>query len=148
MQNQVLEFADRLNEIMPVIMKEFTRRQASELYKGKITVAQCLILEFLQKEGETKMSSLANFMSVSTAAITGIVDRLVRERFVVRLNEPQDRRIIKVRLTPKGLDLVKKSNHQRQQMVVSIFGKISQKEREDYLKILTRIRDILLKEKQ
>ena len=136
-----------MNEIMPVISKEFARRQVSELYRGKITLPQCLILEFLQREGETKMTALADFMNVTTAAITGIVERLVRDRYVYRVSDPSDRRIIKVKLTSRGLDLVKKVNQQRREIVISIFGKISPQERQDYLKILLRIRDILIKEK-
>ena len=141
------EFADRLNEILPVIIKEFARRQANELYKGKITLPQFLILEFLHRQGECKMKDLALFMYVSTAAVTGIVDRLVRYGYVARVYQPQDRRIINIKLTVKGIDLVKKINQQRRQMVIKVFGRISQDERESYLKILMRIRDILTEEK-
>ena len=72
------EFADRINDIMPIMIREFAKYQVNELSKGKITLPQFLILGFLEKSGEAKMSGLANFMAVSTAATTGTVDRLVR----------------------------------------------------------------------
>jgi len=140
------EFAERINEIMPVIMKEFSRRQANELYKGKITLPQFLVLESLNRDGAIKMSELAHFMHVSTAAMTGIVDRLVRDGYAVRVFDEVDRRIIKIKLTSRGSALVKKINEQRSQMIVKIFGKICEKDRSEYLHILSQIKDLLTKE--
>jgi DNA-binding MarR family transcriptional regulator len=142
----LLEFADKLNEVMPVIIKEFSRRQVNELYKGKITLPQFLVLEFLHSSGESKMTGLANFMSVTTAAMTGIVERLVRDGYVVRVFDPEDRRIIKIKLTAKGSGLVKKILTQRRHMIIKIFGRISKTERKEYLGILMHIKDILIKE--
>jgi DNA-binding MarR family transcriptional regulator len=141
-------FADTMNEVMPVIIKGFSRRQTDELYKGKITLPQFLILEFLLKEGESKMTALAHYMEVTTAAMTGIVDRLVKCGYVIRVFDPDDRRIIKTKLTLKGAELVKRVTQQRRQMIINIFGKISEVERNNYLSILMRIRDILAKQKE
>jgi DNA-binding MarR family transcriptional regulator len=143
----LLEFADKMNEVMPVMLREFARRQANELYKGKITLPQLLILDFLHLHGESKMTPLAQFMNVSTAAMTGIVERLVRDGYVTRVFDFTDRRIIKVKLTSRGVDLVKKINGQRRDMVIKIFGRISEKDRQEYLRILVQIRDIVIQEK-
>lgn len=139
-------FADKLNEIMPVIMKEFARRQVCELYKGKITLPQFLVMDFLHRNGQSQMTQIANFMGVTTAATTGIVARLVKCGFCARGAEPADRRIIKVRLTQKGNELVKKVNEERHKMVLKIFGRISDKDRSDYLRILEQIKTILTEE--
>ena len=137
------EFADRINDIIPIMIREFARYQVNELSKGKITLPQFLILDFLEKSGEAKMSGLANFMAVSTAAMTGTVDRLVRYGYVTRELEPEDRRVIKIKITLKGRELVKKINSQRRQMIIDIFGKISEADRSDYLRVLTKIEEIL-----
>ena len=139
----VFEFADKLHEIMPVIIKEFVRRQEKELYKGKITITQFLILDFLHRRKESKMKTLADFMGVSTAAMTGMVDRLIRHAYVTRKFDPRDRRIIKIQLNSKGSELVEKISQKRRQMIVKIFGKISSQERADYLRILQRIYEVL-----
>ena len=141
------EFAKRISEIMPFIMREFSRRQANELYKGKITVPQFFILDYLYTQDGSRMTDLAKFMHVTTAAMTGIVERLVKCGYVVRIPEPDDRRIIKVKITPRGLELVKRICHQRRQMTINIFGKLSEDDRKEYLRLLTRLRDILLEAK-
>lgn len=143
MSVSISEFADRIAEVMPVIAKEFTRHQSHELFKGVVTLPQFLVLNFLDNSGESKMKDLAKFMDVTTAAMTGIVERLVKYGYVERVFDPEDRRIIKIKPTPKGSGLVKKFKEQKRQMVINIFGKLSEKDREDYLRIIMQIRDVL-----
>lgn len=142
------EFADRIHEIMPVLLREFTKRHRDELYTGKITLPQFFILNFLSRQGKSKMTDLAHFMDVTTAAMTGIVDRLVKSGYLTRVFDPNDRRIIKIRLSAKGSGLVKKVYQHRRNTIMQIFGRISEEEREGYLKILMHIYDILTKEKE
>lgn len=139
----IVEFADRISQIMPLITKEFARRQLKELYKDKITISQFLILEFLNKEGSSNMSFLAHFMNVTTAAMTGIIDRLVRDGYARRVYDPKDRRIIKIELTGRGNELVKKLHQERRKMIIRIFGEISERDRRDYLRILMQIKEVL-----
>lgn len=141
------EFADKLQEIMPVLIREFAKRQAAELYTGRITLPQFLILDFLYKKGDSKMKDMAHFMAVSTAAMTGITDRLVRDGYVVRAYDLKDRRVIKIKLTFKGNRVVEKINQQRRKMIIKLFSQISFAERKDYLRVLMRIHDILIKER-
>lgn len=141
----ITEFADKINDVVPVMIKEFSRRNVAELYKGKITLPQFLILGFLHNNGDSKMCGIAKFMSVTTAAMTGMVDRLEKYGYVKREPEPQDRRIINVSLTQKGLELVRKINRKRRRMIIDVFGKVSEEDRSDYLRVLMKIKDILTK---
>ena len=137
------EFSDKVGEIMPFIMREFVKHQSGEFYKTKITMPQFIVLESLHRHGELKMTDMANFMNVTTAAMTGVVDRLVRDGFATRMHDPDDRRIVKIHLTAKGLNTVKRVLDDRKKMTMKIFGMISQEERDNYLKILEHISDHL-----
>ena len=142
----IADFAQKMNRIMPEIMKGFARRQNNDVYKGKITLPQLLILELLSRQGASKMTDLAKFMKVTTAASTGIVQRLVLLGHVRREYDQSDRRIIRIRLSTKGIELLKKVNQQRTQSVTKIFGQISENDRGEYLRILMQVKDILDKE--
>ncbi|OIO33368.1 MAG: hypothetical protein AUJ70_03400 [Candidatus Omnitrophica bacterium CG1_02_40_15] len=143
MKMPIEEFADKINDIIPVMIREFAKRQVNELSKGKITLPQLLILGFLEKSKEAKMTDLAHFMSVSTAAMTGLIERLVKYGYAVRDQEPGDRRVVKIKLTLKGRDIIKKINYQRRQMIIDIFAKVSEHDRSDYLRVLTKIEEML-----
>jgi len=49
------------------------------------------------------MTELSRFLMVSNGNVTGIIDRLVADKMVVRQAPADDRRAIIVRLTPRGL---------------------------------------------
>ena len=140
------DFAIKMNQIMPEIMKGFTRRQSNDVYKGKITLPQLLILELLNHQGPAIMSDLAKHMKVSTAASTGIIQRLVLLGYVQRETDSSDRRIVRIKLSAKGMEFLKKINLQRTQLVTKIFGQISEDDRGEYLRILMQVKDILNKE--
>jgi len=115
-------------------------------FKGKITLPQFLVLGFLHSNGPSNMSDLAHFMNVTTAAMTGIVSRLVRDGYLVRVYDDKDRRMIKVKLTVEGNALVKEINQHKRRMLIRIFSAISVDDRRQYLRIVTRIKDILLED--
>jgi MarR family transcriptional regulator, organic hydroperoxide resistance regulator len=142
---ELSEFADKVGELMPVIMKEFARHQSGEFYKTKITMPQFFVLDMLKHNGGSKMSDMARFLNVTTAAMTGIVGRLVRDGYVMRLSDPKDRRIIKVDLTAKGAKVIKDMVERRKQITMKIFSSISSREREDYLNILAHVGEHLRK---
>ncbi len=135
------DFADKIGDIMSAFSREFLRNQTIEYYKVKLTLPQCVILDMLAKNGELNMSDLSKSMGVTTAAMTGIVERLVRDGHVVRISDPADRRVIKIRLTAKGNKSVKMIHSHRRQMVIKLFSVLSLIERDEYLRLLSKIRD-------
>lgn len=139
----IAEFVERLNQLVPVVMREFGRRMVRELYRDEVTFPQFFILEFLHRDGASKMSALAQCAGVSTPAMTGIADRLVKAGYIERNFNPADRRIINVKLTSRGLAFIKRINQQRKETAMKIFGQVSGKDREDYLRVLTRIHEVL-----
>ena len=144
----IVDFAQKMNQILPEIMKGFAHRQNNEVYKGRITLPQLLILELLSRQGAFKMTDLAKFMRVTTAASSGIVQRLVLLGYVQREYDQKDRRIIKIKLSAKGLGLLRKISQQRTQSVIRIFGQISENDRGEYLRILMQVKDILDREEK
>ncbi|MDP1853902.1 MAG: MarR family transcriptional regulator [Candidatus Omnitrophota bacterium] len=141
------KFADELNNILPNLLKEFHRRQPNELYKGEITLQQYITLNFLSCQNDATMGAIAKCLCVSLPAATGVVDRLIRDGYSIRRGDPKDRRIIRVKITPKGKKIVKKISRQRKNMIIKAFGKISAEEREQYLNILKKVGDALRNEK-
>ena len=142
------EFSERIEEVVPAVMRGFAKMQTNELFKGKITLPQFFILSHLYKHGESRMNELANVMEVTTAAATGMVDRLVISGYVMRLYDPKDRRVINIKLTQKGSNMVQRISQQRKQITSEVFGKISKEERYNYLSIMLHIHDVITEEKR
>ena len=141
------EFADKLSKLMPEIARGTLRREAVELSSGHITLPQFFILNMLEREDALRMTDIAHTLGVTTAAATGIVDRLVKSSYAVRVYDTRDRRIIKIRLSPKGRELVFRINKQKKHNIIEIFGKIPSEDRDSFLKILMRVHEIVTQKK-
>lgn len=143
MQDALRDFSEKIAEIMPQVAKEFSRRLGAELGSSDITLQQLFILEFVHSSKEPTMTQLARYMKVTTAAMTGAIERLVRDGYVSRIYDPKDRRIVRIKPNSRCSELIKRLHDRRHRMIVDVFGRLSQEDRRQYLRILTRIKEIL-----
>jgi len=100
--------ADRLADFVLFTQRSCILNLSSALSKGKISYSQFFLLTYLSSEEYLTMSDIAKKMGHSTAAATGLVDRLEKLSYVERVHAAEDRRKIMVRITTKGVSLVSK----------------------------------------
>ena len=100
--------ADRLADFVLFTQRSCILNLSTELNKGNISFPQFFLLTYLSSEEYLTMSDIAKKMGHSTAAATGLVDRLEKLAYVERLHAAEDRRKIMVRITAKGVELVSK----------------------------------------
>jgi MarR family transcriptional regulator, organic hydroperoxide resistance regulator len=92
------------------IVKRFTAEPWIEL---KMTIAQLKSLFFIAEKGKTNFKKLADALGVTPPNITGIVDRLVEQGLVSRTENIEDRRVMLLQMTDKGLTLVNNLHENR-----------------------------------
>ena len=100
--------ADRLADFVLFTQRSCILNLSTELNKGNISFPQFFLLTYLSSEEYLTMSDIAKKMGHSTAAATGLVDRLEKLGYVERVHAAEDRRKIMVRITSKGVELVSK----------------------------------------
>lgn len=104
--------ADRLADFVLFTQRSCILNLSSELSKGQISFSQFFLLTYLSSEEYLTMSDIAKKMGHSTAAATGLVDRLEKLSYVERTHAAEDRRKIMVRITSKGISLVSKMRNE------------------------------------
>ena len=67
-----------------------------------ITGPQLWALKTIYQNGSLSLGELSRRMFINPSTITGVVDRLERKKYVLRVRNEKDRRIVKVQLTPQG----------------------------------------------
>lgn len=80
------------------------------------------VVFYLHCSGEASVSEIAKNLSISKSNMTPIIDKLIQENLVERFTDPNDRRIIRVRVTEKGRDFCIK---QREKTKKHLKGKLS-----------------------
>ena len=100
--------AEKLTDIFTQLQRGFVLYLSKELTRGKVSFAQYLLLSILdQLDAPLAMTQVAERMKHTTAAATGLVDRLEKLGFVRRQSTKDDRRKVLVQITNKGTELVK-----------------------------------------
>ncbi|WP_329111480.1 MarR family transcriptional regulator [Micromonospora sp. NBC_01699] len=84
----------------------FASDRSNPLLSLHLTLPQLKILLLLAHSGSASGRELSGSVGVSLATMTGIVDRLVTQDLVVRGEDPRDRRVRRVELSPSGRKLM------------------------------------------
>jgi len=107
----------------------------------KLSRQEGFAVNALGRSGPATMGTLAEKLSSSMSALTAIIDRLVAQGVVVRERSEEDRRIVRIGLTPKGTSLYEE--HLKTQLDLSrkMLSRLSLQEQEDLLGILRKIVD-------
>ena len=94
-----LQLTDKaFRDLFPILPKEWLSLD--------LTMPQLKVVLLLFTNGPERMSTIASALGVSLATATGVVDRLVEKDMVTREGDPNDRRIVLVRLSGKGEKLI------------------------------------------
>lgn len=88
------------------------------------------IIEILGKSGPMKMTEVAEQAMLSLSTVTGLMDSLVEKSLVERTRSEEDRRVVRVALTPEGQEIFEESLAIRLRMVRGMLGSLNSKEQE------------------
>lgn len=105
-QSPVRPDVERLADIIMLLQRCFMQRLSEQLAHGQVSFAQYFLLGHVSSHESLSMTEIAEKMSHSTAAATGLVDRLENLGYVQRTHALNDRRKVLVKITKKGSALV------------------------------------------
>ena len=138
---QALVVAKEMGELPTLI---FSKAKFSIFEKNELSPPQISVLQILSEiPNGMKMTDLAGKMHSSTPSATGIVSRLVEKKFVVRGDDPNDRRIVTVAITNKGEEILRAFHKDVERMWSGVLNNFTKKEIEDFLKIIRKVKKIL-----
>ncbi len=95
-------------EIFTTFIERFTQGMESFQYKGNHIGTKLFLLNFIGKHPYCSMSEVKEFLKLIPSAATRRIDKLVQIGLVERINDIQDRRLVKLRLTEEGKELYQK----------------------------------------
>ena len=100
--SSISEEANKLADFILFTQRSCILNLSSELNEGKVSYPQFFLLTYLASEDFLSMSSIAQKMGHSTAAATGMVDKLQEMGYLKRMSAAKDRRKIMVAITQEG----------------------------------------------
>lgn len=100
--------AGQLAEMLSSVNARFYIGISDYLVDKSLSLKQLHFLSHLAKEDNPTMTDISKMFGISTAAVTGMVDRLEKLGYVERLHATDDRRKVIVLITEKGIEVVDK----------------------------------------
>ncbi len=131
-----------INTILVELFNDILAIEGNALRSGEfenITMIEFHVLEAIAPGSGKTMSETARKLGVTIGTLTTTVNRLIRKGVVERAKIEEDRRIVMVRLTPKGLRAYRHHEAFHQEMLESLSASLSPQDNEV---LITALRDI------
>ncbi len=100
---------ENLISIHPLLSKNITKAIRT---KTNHTPGALFVLGTLNHHGKLSMTEIGNHLSLPKPHVTSLVEKLISEELVERLQDPNDRRIIYIQITEKGINDFKDVKHE------------------------------------
>ncbi len=100
--NNLRELSDRYVTVVRNLCRLTYIARLDEWQGLDMTVPQVKTLILLEHAGPLRMGQLAGSLGSGLSTTTTIVDRLVKKQLVQRDSDPNDRRVVKCKLTKNG----------------------------------------------
>jgi DNA-binding MarR family transcriptional regulator len=97
------------------------------------------VLVMLERHGDMSMSRLAELLDISLSNATGLVDRMEERGLIERVRVPDDRRIVLVRVSDAGRDLLTEVDVLGDEMIRRVLGRL---DGEQLARVAGAIRDV------
>jgi DNA-binding MarR family transcriptional regulator len=133
--------AENLLAIHPLLYKSISKPIKN---KSSITPGSMFVMGILKRNGMLSMSEIGNCLSMPKPHVTVIVDRLIEEAYVLRQNDPSDRRVVNILLTEKGLVEFEELKEALSINLKSKLNLLSEEEQEELSKASQKMKEILI----
>ena len=116
---------DRTGEIIQALaplLAQQRQRMAARCHAHGVSLLGFQVLAILEMREAIPMGHLADELDVALPNATGLVNRMEERGLVARRDDPADRRVVLVELTPAGRRLIGDMESERRERMVQLFG--------------------------
>lgn len=105
----------------------------------RITPPQFVALQWLFEHGEMTIGELSNKMFLAFSTTTDLVDRMEKNKLVVRVREEQDRRVVRIKLLQEGERIIEEVIIKRQDYLNNVLSNFSGEEVAQFTDLMEKL---------
>ncbi|MBP9885755.1 MAG: MarR family transcriptional regulator [Leptospiraceae bacterium] len=135
---QLNQIAKAIREFYKSLKNEFNAILESEGF----TNGEFLLLKSIALSGNKKISEIAKELCVTMPYLTSLADKMVKKKYLERIQSKEDRRIVIIRLTPKGIKIYSKLDAVVHKYLEKKFDKLTNQELETFEKLLQKVSNL------
>lgn len=111
-----------------------------------LTITEMHVIDNIGINRERNMSDTARDLRITSGTLTTAIDNLIKKGYVIRKRSIEDRRVVNIKLTEKGIAAYHSHEDFHKDLVVSALQQLDSKEEELLIKVLTNI-DVFFRNK-
>lgn len=138
----VAEIEDLLRSMGTILKK----RGRDILMNFDITPPQHDALLVLREFGELTMGELCQKMYLACSTATDLIDRMERNGLIERVRDKTDRRVIRLRVLPKGAEVVDEVLEARRGYMATAMAELDAPDKERLIQALEQINYLMTRE--
>ena len=138
-----MEKEELLNELLVMLFNEVLDMEHKALINGsfkEISINDMHIIDAIGIQEARNMSAVAKTMSVTVGTLTTAINNLVKKGYVSRIRSAEDKRVVLLSLTEKGVAAYQKHAVFHKQMVQTVMDGFEGEEMEVLLRALKKLR--------
>ena len=133
------QFSAALHDWADVFLHRSLRDFARFMKDAGLSMPQINTLMRLHYQGPCGISEIGTQLSVTNAAASQMVERLVQQGLIERAEHPDDRRVKHLTLTPKGRDFIQQGITARRRWMEELATTLTRQQQADIVTALTRL---------
>ncbi len=123
------------------------RQQISCMKKEwKVNPMQIHALLIIKEHNELTMKEFAEFLHVTSPSATSLVNRLVRMKWVKRVADKTNRKLVRLTLSVEGIKCMTTSMKEHARIMRDLFTLLSVADQKEFARILGNLRQTLAKQ--
>jgi DNA-binding MarR family transcriptional regulator len=126
-----------LNELR-VVNQQLHRRLAQEWGKHVeqgISSSQAIILDHLDSRGQLRASDLAEVLKITSGAVTGLCDKLIKYGYAKRSRTEEDRRVVYLDITETGREMLQSVKEKGREITELFYSQLSVEDLQHLIRI-------------
>lgn len=142
------ELFDLFTEISEVTysMNSSLIKARQSLFSEDLSTKQMILMDLVKKESGASISQLADLMNVTSSAVSQIVSKLEKSKYLLRTINPNNRREIIVQLDERGHDYYLKEEEINKEIVSRFYSRMKMEEVIQLRNILVKLNNVVEEE--
>jgi DNA-binding MarR family transcriptional regulator len=146
-KEQIHDLIDRYVKVSFSVTKK-AEALLKEQMGDDLTHDQHYMLRYIKSSGQCTSSELAEAFEVNKSAITAIITRLTEKGFIQRTRDQNDRRVVYLTLTEKGLNLFNQTEDKVHCLVESFIKQFDDKEIQEFIQTYEKLEKVMISIKE
>ncbi len=130
----IFEIIHTMEKVSNKMLLDWKRR-----FKEDIGISHVLVLNYVSEHGMSRPSDIASHLSFAPASVTYLLRKLIDKGYCTREVDELDGRVIYLKITDCGRDVLKNAEIKGSEMRQSFLAKLTEDDRQELFRIYEKL---------